>query len=128
MYLSISNAFLRLMKKLGRDPYQTPISRRPASYAGWGGAIGPGQFMPWTWETLETRIAVLSGKPVPDPFTLADALVGVGIMLADRGATDTAKEAEAVARYLAGPNWIYHLWYSSRVLAVADEYVREGLN
>jgi peptidoglycan hydrolase CwlO-like protein len=119
--------FLRLMKKLGRDPNNTPMSRRPTAYAGWGGAIGPGQFMPQTWELLEPRIAQLAGKSIPDPFTLADVLVGVGIMMADRGAADKNKEAEAVARYLAGPNWMYHLWYSSRVLAVADEYVREGL-
>jgi len=48
-------------------------------------------------------------------------------LMADRGATDTAKEVEAVARFLAGPNWRYHIWYSDRVLAVAQEYASEGL-
>lgn len=119
--------FLRLMAKLGRDPQRTPISRRPTDYQGWGGAIGPGQFMPATWEQHEERVRVLMGKEVPDPFTLADALVAVGVMLADRGANDPSRVVEATARFLAGPNWAYHTWYSARVLAVADEYVREGL-
>ncbi|MBI4021847.1 MAG: hypothetical protein HY372_00660 [Candidatus Andersenbacteria bacterium] len=119
--------FLRLMAKLGRDPDHTPISRRPAAYAGWGGAIGPGQFMPETWEQHAERLRTLMGKDVPDPFALPDALVAVGIMLADRGANDPARVVEAAARFLAGPNWAYHTWYSARVLAVADEYVREGL-
>ena len=64
---------------------------------------------------------------MPDPFALPDALVAVGVMMADRGATNPAMEAEAIGRYLAGPNWQYHLWYSARVLAVAAEYEKEGL-
>ena len=87
----------------------------------------PGQFMPQTWESLESRVAQLMSKETPDPFVLADALVATGIMMADRGAANPAKEAEAVARFLAGPNWIYYTWYSDRVLAVAKEYAAEGL-
>jgi len=127
MHPASRDAFLRLTKQLNRDPNTTPISRRPSSYQGWGGAIGPGQFMPDTWERLIPRISSLIQKPVPDPFDLADSLVAISIMMADRGATDPAKEVEAVARYLAGPNWQYHLWYSARVLAVATEYEKEGL-
>lgn len=119
--------FLRLTAKLGRDPHDTPISRRPTLYQGWGGAIGPGQFMPQTWELHEPRLRALMGQEAPDPFALPDALVAVGVMLADRGAADPARVVEAVARFLAGPNWMYHTWYSTRVLAVAEEYVREGL-
>jgi len=127
MHPASREAFLRLTEKLQLDPHNTPISRRPASYQGWGGAIGPGQFMPDTWERLSSRVSDLMKKPTPDPFTLTDSLVAVGIMLADRGATDPAKEIEAIGRYIAGPNWQYHLWYSTRVLAVAAEYEKEGL-
>jgi peptidoglycan hydrolase CwlO-like protein len=121
------DAFLRITQALQLDPYNTPISRRPPNYKGWGGAIGPGQFMPDTWERLIPRISALIHKPTPNPFELSDSLVAISIMLADRGATDPNKEIEAVGRYLAGPNWQYHLWYSSRVLAVAAEYEKEGL-
>jgi len=126
MHPASRDAFLRLTSKLGLNPYQTPISRRPTSYQGWGGAIGPGQFMPDTWERLEPRLASLMSKQ-PDPFQLPDSLVAIGLMLADRGAGDPGKEFEAVGRFLAGPNWQYHTWYSNRVLAVAEEYAKEGL-
>ncbi len=121
------DAFIRITEKLGLDPYNTPISRRPTSYQGWGGAIGPGQVMPDTWERLEGRVSSLMSKPVPDPFQLVDSLVAVGIMLADRGAADPARQLEAVCRYLAGPNWQYHGWYGAKVLAVAKEYEAGGL-
>lgn len=127
MHPGSRDAFIRLTAKLDLDPYKTPISRRPASYRGWGGAMGPGQFMPATWERIEARVATLMKKLQPNPYELLDALVGTSIMLADRGATNRQKEFEAVNRYLAGPNWLYHTWYGKRVLAVAKEYEAEGL-
>lgn len=127
MHPASRDSFIRLMNKLGRDPAAAPISRRPRSYAGWGGAMGPAQIMPQTWEGIEGHIAQLMNKTLPDPYELPDALVATGILLAQRGAADPAKEYEAVNRYLAGPNWIYHTWYGDRVLAVAKEYAKEGL-
>lgn len=119
--------FLRITKKLGLDPNTAPISARPKSYSGWGGAMGPGQFMPHTWETIEGRVASLVGKPLANPYELTDAFVATAIFLADRGATDPAKEYEAVNRYLAGPNWQRFTWYGDRVMAVAKEYEKAGL-
>lgn len=120
-------AFLRVTKKLGVDPAKSPISARPRSYRGWGGAMGPGQFMPATWETIETRIAGLMKKTVANPYELSDAFVGTAIMLADRGGTNRGGEYEAVNRYLAGPNWQYVTWYGDKVLAVAEEYDKTSL-
>lgn len=39
--------FVYITQTLGLDPDKTPVSKRP-SY-GWGGAMGPGQFIPSTW-------------------------------------------------------------------------------
>ena len=39
--------FVYITKTLGLDPNTMPVSRKP-SY-GWGGAMGPGQFIPSTW-------------------------------------------------------------------------------
>lgn len=121
------DAFLRITARLGLDPHIAPISRRPSSYQGWGGAMGPAQIMPLTWERIEPHVTRLINKPLSNPYELTDALVATGILLAERGATDRAHEYEAVNRYLAGPNWIYHTWYGDRVLAVAKEYEQEGL-
>ncbi len=120
-------AFLRITSKLKLDPYTAPISARPRSYQGWGGAMGPAQIMPQTWETIEARVRSLMGKPLPSPYELTDAFVANAILLADKGAANPAQEYEAVNRYLAGPNWQRFTWYGDRVLAVAKEYEKDGI-
>lgn len=127
MHPASREPFLRITKKLGLDPATAPISARPASYSGWGGAMGPAQIMPETWERIEARLASLMSKPAPNPYELLDAIVATAMFLADKGAADPAKEYEAVNRYLAGPNWQNFTWYGDRVLAVAKEYEKEGL-
>lgn len=118
-YSKNREAFIRLTSKLGLDPYKTAISR--------SGAIGPGQFMPLTFEGLEPRVASLMKKPVANPFELADAFVATGIFLADRGAASRDKEAEALQRYVGGNRWQGQSWYSEKVMAVAKEYESQGL-
>lgn len=127
MHPGSRDAFLRIAKKLGLDPYRTPISARPRSYQGWGGAMGPAQIMPATWETIEPRLVQLLGKALPNPYDMTDAFVATAVFLADRGATSRTGEYEAVNRYLAGPNWQRFTWYGDRVLAVAAEYEKTGL-
>ena len=39
--------FVYIMRTLGLDPDRMPVSKKP-SY-GWGGAMGPSQFIPSTW-------------------------------------------------------------------------------
>lgn len=126
MHPAQHEAFLRLTKKLNLDPQQASVSARPTGYGGWGGALGPGQFMPTTWEYLEPQVEKLMGK-TPNPYELTDAFVATAIYLGERGATNPATEREAVGRYVAGPNWMYHPWYIDRVMAVAGEYEKEGL-
>ncbi|MEI7425159.1 MAG: hypothetical protein WCK10_03510, partial [Candidatus Staskawiczbacteria bacterium] len=58
--------FLTLAASLGRDPYKTPIScwikdyRNGVPY-GWGGAMGPAQFIPSTWKGIAPRLNTLLG-------------------------------------------------------------------
>ena len=116
-------AFLRITKELGLDPNTAPISAAP-SY-GWGGAMGPAQIMPATWEAISARVGSYLGKSLPDPYELLDAFVGTSILLGDHGAFDPAREREAAGRYLAGPNWQKYPWYIDRVMAVAAEYQKQ---
>lgn len=114
-------AFLRVMKKLGLDPATTPVSAKPTTYEGWGGAMGPGQILPGTWERIESDVARMTGKVQPSPFDLLDAFVGTAVILRNAGAS-SGSEFEAVNRYFAGPHWARFTWYGDRVLAVAKEY------
>lgn len=127
MHPASRDAFVRIAKKLNLDSNTAPVSRRPSSGYGWGGAMGPAQIMPATWETIEPRLAQMLHKDVPDPYNLTDAFVATAIFLADRGAANGAQEYEAVNKYIAGPYWQYHTWYGDRVLAVAKEYAAQGL-
>lgn len=109
-------AFLRITKALGLDPYNTPISK--------SGAMGPAQVMPQTWEGVSGRVGSLMKKAQPNPYELTDAFVAAALILADKGAADPAKEYEAVNRYMAGTRWQSYTWYGDRVLAVAKEYAQ----
>lgn len=114
-------AFLRVVSKLGLDPAATPVSAKPTTYAGWGGALGPGQILPGTWEAVEPDVARITGKERPSPFELLDAFVATAVILRNAGAA-SGSEFEAANRYFAGPSWQRFTWYGDRVLAVAKEY------
>lgn len=119
-------AFLRVVEKLGLDPAATPVSAKPTTYQGWGGALGPGQILPGIWESVEPEVARLTGKSRPSPFDLLDAFTATAVLLRNAGAA-SGNEFEAVNRYFAGPNWQRFTWYGDRVLAVAKEYEARGL-
>lgn len=127
MHPGSREAFVRITDKLGLDRNTAQISARPKSGKGWGGAMGPAQVMPATWEGLEPRLQQLTGKELVNPYDLTDAFVATAVYLADRGAANAGTEREAVGRYIAGPNWQYYGWYVDRVFAVTAEYEKEGL-
>jgi len=94
--------FLRIMSALGRQPSQTRVSC-PFS-TGYGGAMGPSQFIPSTWQLFEPRIAQAVNKATPDPWEPRDAFIASAIYLADLGA-DTGEysaERNAACRYYSG--------------------------
>src|SRR3989344_2010100 len=57
------NAFAAITSALGLNPDSTPVSKKP-SY-GWGGAMGPAQFIPTTWILFEEAVAKLTGHNPP---------------------------------------------------------------
>jgi len=100
--------FLEITKSLGRDPYTTPVSCWIPAYVsgqpyGWGGAMGPAQFIASTWKLYDARIQSLLGK-TPDPWAIKDALTASGLYLADLGATakTTTAESKAASKYYGG--------------------------
>lgn len=116
--------FLALMRKLGMDPDTTPVSKKP-SY-GWGGAMGPAQFLPGTWMGYEARVASLTGHNPPSPWNLEDAFMAAGIKLSNDGANAKTKAGElrAAKVYLSGnPRCTKAICnsYSNLVLDKADE-------
>jgi peptidoglycan hydrolase CwlO-like protein len=126
------DTFKKICKELGIDPDKTPVSRR-ACYnsdakdgcGGWGGAMGPAQFMPSTWMGYKSKVEKITGESPANPWDLKDSLVAMGIKLAAvDGVTSGKREAwaKAAAMYLAGGAWENYSWYGDRVLAYADGF------
>ena len=119
--------FLDLMDRLNINPYAQPVSC-PQS-VGYGGAMGPAQFIPSTWKLYENRLARTLGVSVPDPWNARTDVMAMAIYLgdlkADRGTYSA--EREAAARYFAGGNWKTRgaLNYAASVLAFADKYQKD---
>ncbi len=123
--------FKGICTELGYNPQDKPISRKPCyrnasgECSGWGGAMGPAQFMPTTWLGYKAAVASVTGHNPPDPWNLRDALTAMGLKLAKvEGVTshDRTAEHKAASIYLAGGNWASFGWYGDRVLGYADTY------
>lgn len=94
--------FLRITKALGKDPFKTRVSC-PLSI-GFGGAMGPAQFIPSTWQIFEDRIAKANGGGVANPWNAKDAFTASALYLGDLGAKakTAASERNAACRYYSG--------------------------
>lgn len=92
--------FLNITQQLGRDPRQTLISC-PMAF-GFGGAMGPAQFIPSTWMN---RLHILEPfiQGTPDPWNIRHAFLASALYLRDLGGLQN--ERNAALRYFAGGNW-----------------------
>jgi peptidoglycan hydrolase CwlO-like protein len=124
--------FKKICKEIGIDPDKTPVSRR-ACYnkdskdgcGGWGGAMGPAQFMPSTWIGYKSKVEKTTGDSPANPWDIKDSLVAMGLKLAAVDGVTTGDRkawAKAAGMYLAGGNWEKYPWYSDRVLHYADGF------
>ena len=97
--------FVDIANRLGFDPKTKPVSC-PQSI-GYGGAMGPSQFIPSTWVGLEKRISKATGVAIPDPWMPRDAFFASSVYLSDLGADVGTYNTEhkAAAKYYAGSNW-----------------------
>ncbi|RJQ35828.1 hypothetical protein C4568_00125 [Candidatus Parcubacteria bacterium] len=117
--------FLQLMQELGLDPMSMKVSCKP-SY-GWGGAMGPAQFIPSTWVLYKDRIAQMTGQSPPNPYDPRTAVFASAILMADNGADAGTPAAERLAalRYFAGwknaSNPAY-AFYGNDVMALAAKF------
>lgn len=116
--------FLRITDALGLDPDTTPLSCPWGN--GWGGAMGPSQFIPSTWAGYEARIAAAVGVKTPNPWNPEHAFMATAIYMSDLGAGAQTYTAERTAalKYYAGGNWYLaqNAFYGDSVMAHADGF------
>ncbi|MBP6888755.1 MAG: lytic murein transglycosylase [Candidatus Pacebacteria bacterium] len=101
--------FLDLTSRLGRDPFKTQVSCWIPMYSGgsptgWGGAMGPSQFIPSTWKIFENRIEKITGSTLADPWNPRDAITATALYLSDLGARtgNESSERNAACKYYSG--------------------------
>ncbi len=113
--------FLTITKELGRDPYNTPVSC-PMSY-GWGGAMGPAQFIPKTWMIYRDRLKAITGKP-GDPWDIKDAFLAAALYLSDYGAAKQNYDDEwrAAMIYFSGSTNLKFRFYGDSVIQITKRY------
>lgn len=88
--------FLEITSKLGLKWDETPVSCPIVSAGGWGGAMGPAQFIPTTWKLFESRLKNLLGYD-PNPWQPRDAFMASAMYLTDLGAVGNSYSAQIKA-------------------------------
>ncbi len=112
--------FIEITTALGRDSHHTRVSC-PFS-VGYGGAMGPAQFIASTWMLSKDRIGHAVGKAMPDPWNPQDAITASALYLSDLGASAGGYTAEhnAACRYYSGRNCSgSNTFYGDQVIAKA---------
>ncbi len=116
--------FLQITSDLGMDPETTPVSCpmfQRGKQVGWGGAMGPAQFIPSTWTGYKDRVAAITGKSA-NPWDIRDAFIAAGIKLAGAGATSQSGEWAAAMQYFSGGTNLRFRFYGDNVVATANRY------
>ncbi len=117
--------FKRITDALGISREGLPLSC-PWN-GGWGGAMGPAQFIPSTWELYAKKIANALGIPgsMPDPWNARHAFFASSIYLGELGASKGGYTAERTAalKYYAGGNWNKksNAFYGDQVMARVEK-------
>ncbi len=92
--------FFSITSAVGRDPFKTLVSCPIAGVSGYGGAMGPAQFIPSTWGGYKSKLKSTLGHDA-DPWNPRDAFVASATFLTDLGAVgnSTSAQLKAACRY-----------------------------
>lgn len=120
--------FRKITAELGLDPDKMPVSKK--AWYGWGGAMGPAQFIPSTWVLYKERIGRATGHVPPNPWDARTAIFATSLLMMDNGADKGTRAAERLAalRYLAG--WKNatkpaYAFYGDDVMELADKFQKQ---
>lgn len=133
--------FRAITASLGLSPDAMPVSKKV--WYGWGGAMGPAQFIPSTWALYAgyqkptytynqnaDRIGARTGDKPPNPWDPKDAFMAAALYLTDSGADAKTASAEfkAAMCYLAGcgnANKRSLRFYGDQVAALAAQFQQQ---
>jgi peptidoglycan hydrolase CwlO-like protein len=91
--------FQTVTSELGLDINNTAVSCPQyvnGKRYGWGGAMGPAQFIPSTWMSYRDEVSRILGRKA-NPWVIEDAFMAAAVKLARAGATAQTRTAEVAA-------------------------------
>lgn len=124
--------FLAITQSLNLDPNEMMVSC-PNTDGVYGGAMGPAQFEPSTWDNYSTAVAEITKDDPPSPWSDNDAFVATALYLKD-GMTSCetlysiplSQERCTAAKYYAGGDWKNYLWtYGEAVVERAQSFASD---
>jgi membrane-bound lytic murein transglycosylase B len=121
--------FLAIVQSLNLDP-TTMLVSCPNGDGTYGGAMGPAQFEPSTWDIYSPAVAQITKDNPASPWNDADAFVATALYLKDNMAQCQneynvllSQERCTAARYYAGSDWQNYLWtYGEAVVERAESF------
>ncbi len=87
--------FLEITSNLGLDPMKTVVSCPIPSAGGYGGAMGPAQFIASTWRLFEDRLQSTLGH-FANPWSPQDAIMASAMYIGDLGGGDKSRASANV--------------------------------
>lgn len=118
--------FLKIVEELGlMNNLQNGILKVSCANTDgpFGGAMGPAQFIPSTWNIYKNKIAEITGSNPPNPWKNSDAFVATALYLKDAGAA--GNEKIAAAKYYCGARWNRYVCtnvYGQKVVEKANKF------
>jgi len=127
-----TSVFETITKELGLTWSTTPVScPLGATYyvgRGFGGAMGPSQFIPSTWQIFRDRLKSALGIALPNPWDPKHAVMATSLYMADLGASSGTYTGElnAACKYYSGracdSQKPYNTSYGNSVIAKAEKF------
>ncbi|MFA5062174.1 MAG: hypothetical protein WC526_03435 [Patescibacteria group bacterium] len=118
--------FKKITTELNLDIDSTPVScpmhDAKGNQVGWGGGMGPAQFIPSTWMGYKDKVAAMTGKSPANPWDIRDAFIASAIKLKAAGADSKSGEWKAAMIYFSGGTNSRYSFYGDNVVATANKY------
>lgn len=118
--------FLDILNRLGLKNPESILVSCPNADGAYGGAMGPAQFIPSTWEIFKDAIVRITGNTPANPWNNADAFAAAALYLQNAGADKN--ERTAAAKYYCGSRWNRYVCtnvYGERVVEQADKFQQD---